>query len=753
MKSIKMKILSITIAVILVSMTTLLISGSLSTYSSTLTALEKSMNVAVDNASKIVQSQVNHYKALAIEFSFDETLTQYVAAGNETARTAVLNYASASAERQGLQFVKVTNSKGIDLDTGLDLSERDYYIEAKDTRVAVLSDPLARLDTGDLEIMVATPITKSGIFFGMIVIGIDPNIFCDLVAAMTVGEESDSKIINKDGYTIAYKDVEYVKNNYHCGQEAETDSKIKKIAEIESKLIQGERGFDTYYWNGIDGFVAYAPIPDTTLGVYITANKSEFVSNIYSSILVNVALGVVIMIIAAVIVLIFAKKISKPITLCADRLSLLAKGDLKSPVPQISSNDETKILASSTKEITDTLSFIIDNINDELREIGNGNFNLENNNSNEYYFGDFKPIPAAILQIRASLSDTLSNINISSDQVNAGADQVSMGSQSLAQGSTQQAASVKELADTIEIVSKKIEATAKDSQIAKEATESASKSLTKSNEYMEDMVNAMNDIIVKSKEIGNIIKVIDDIAFQTNILALNAAVEAARAGVAGRGFSVVADEVKNLASKSAKSAKDTEALIQDTIKVVKHGGEIASKTSSTIEEVFEKSKELTKIVDKIALASEEEAKAVKEITDGVEEIADVIQDNSATAEKSAAASEQLSGQAHILKDLVSHFKLMSEDFSDFKFDFGDNDDLDNSSDVLSENQEDFDFSEGMEENIEVDEVETFDDIQEIIEDEKKIPIEILMKSVFDDIPTNVEEPKDIYLGDDIDDKY
>jgi methyl-accepting chemotaxis protein len=182
----------------------------------------------------------------------------------------------------------------------------------------------------------------------------------------------------------------------------------------------------------------------------------------------------------------------------------------------------------------------------------------------------------------------------------------------------------------------------------------------KGSRQMENMFNAVDDINRANQGISKVIKAIDDIAFQTNILALNAAVEAARAGAAGKGFAVVAEEVRNLAAKSAESAKETAALIANSMEKAEVGTKIASDTSKSFEEIVNGVKESAEIISQITLSSEEQTDSISQINAAVGEVARVVQQNSATSEQSAAASEEMSGQATALEGLVSRFKLKTK---------------------------------------------------------------------------------------------
>lgn len=288
------------------------------------------------------------------------------------------------------------------------------------------------------------------------------------------------------------------------------------------------------------------------------------------------------------------------------------------------------------------------------KKIADGDLDVEINvDSND----EIGILAQAFSRMAESMNDAMSNINAGAEQVASGAQQLSDSSMVLAQGATEQASSIEQLTASLEEISSQTKMNAENANKANSLAENAQGNAIQGNMRMNEMLKAMDEINESSRNISKIIKVIDEIAFQTNILALNAAVEAARAGQHGKGFAVVAEEVRNLAARSANAAKETTDMIEGSIKKVEGGTKIANLTADELNKIVDGIGKVANLVSDIAVASNEQASAIEQVNLGVMQVSDVVQSNSATSEESAAASEELAGMAELMKEQVTQFKL------------------------------------------------------------------------------------------------
>ena len=403
--------------------------------------------------------------------------------------------------------------------------------------------------------------------------------------------------------------------------------------------------------NGLDAIIATAA--DNALKFKNTAMESASASRMVLCFIFGAAFMLTILMLG-----ILRKRIISPIYVLLESAEKIEQGNLEEEIPYVS-RDEFGELADSFRQIQASLKDVIMDVKANLERMGGNDFCVE---IHANYRGEFEMIRESMEAISDYLSMALLRINESADQVAGGSDQVAAGAQMLSQGATQQASSVEELAATINELTSHVAQNADSASNATRTAKEVKDYAVESGKRMAEMLEAISNISDRSKEIGKIIKTIEDIAFQTNILALNAAVETARAGEAGKGFAVVADEVRNLAGKSAEASNNTAEMIKESLKAVENGAAIADETAQSLKNVVEGVQGITQAIEDISASSGEQASSLSQVTIGIDQISSVVQTTSATAEESAASSEELSDQARKLKELVGQFRLKKAQF-------------------------------------------------------------------------------------------
>lgn len=607
---------------------------------STTQALIKSVKEASELASNKVTMTIDHYKSLAADI-------QVYNSSFKPTKVEMKKYVETLRGNYGVDAIQVLDKNGVSILDGKSYADNNAFVQAKSLG-SFLSDPIVSGEDATFDLAVYSPDCS-------VLITLPYATFGDIIAETKMGNTGSTYILNNKGAKVAHNDFSLVLKQQNNLEDVKKDPKLyKTVAELETRMTKGESDFGFYTWKGDGKFGSYNAIEGTNgWSINVTALTSEFMAQVKTSIIQLSVVGIISILIAIFLMLRIANRIVIPVSEILGAIEEMEKGNLQFEV-SIAKDNEIGKMSNSVKHLGVVFQAMISDISHVLGEIARGNLTVK---SNAEYVGDFQEIHDSMEQIVAKFNETVGNIKVSAQQVASGSNQVSSGAQALSQGTTQQAASIMDLSLIIKEIADKNKVNSEDAQIANELSQESGKDVMAGNEYMKEMMEAMEEITNKSGEIGKIIKTIDDIAFQTNILALNAAVEAARAGTAGKGFAVVADEVRNLAQKSAEAAKNTTQLIEDSVTAVQKGTKIADNTAKALSSIVEKVVQVNERITKIAEASAEQTVAVNQVTLSVDQISAVVQTNSATSEESAAASEELSGQAEILKDLVSYFKI------------------------------------------------------------------------------------------------
>ena len=595
-----------------------------------------------------VQKSLNLFYARVESLSRNQAVTKTT--GTPEERDVILTQLGKNNDFVGLSII---DAQGKSL-MGIDLSERDYFKKAM-AGETYISSPLTLAGTEDTVLMVATKVNHTDGSEGVLAASLASETFSEIVSNITIGESGYAYIVDNKGTIIAHKNQDRVLSQTNYLELAKTDESYASLGAMTQEIMAGGTGVYEVDIQGQKFSVAYEPIPDTEgWSICVLAKNSEMLNTLYSSIAITLAMILVFILAAALLAVRIANPIAKPIIAISKRMQALAAGDLHTEIPAVKAKDEIGVLAQSFGDTVENLNGYIGEISYILNGLEKGDCTLE---TQQNYYGDFVDIRDSLNGISGNLSGILSAIREAANQVATGAEQVASGAQALSAGTTEQAATVEELNASIASIAEQAEKNSESVRSATAYVEQADQEVVKSNEHMQQFNVAMREIADSSQEISKITKLVDDIAFQTNILALNAAVEAARAGNAGKGFAVVADEVRNLAAKSAEAARQTAGLIQKSSLSVSQGERLAEETQKLLANVAEKSRKVEGAIYTIEEASNQQAQAISQVNQGLEQVAGVVQTNAATAEESSASSEEMAAQAEALQNEVAKFKL------------------------------------------------------------------------------------------------
>jgi len=540
---------------------------------------------------------------------------------------------------------------------GWKASERGWYrLAMADTNSAGITPLYIDTATGDLCITAVHAVKIDGAVIGVVGIDILVNVLQDIVFAASTDSSSYSMLLDSNGDIFIHPNKEFAPT---AKGEFNNLGTIMNgtFSELWKQMLISDGSYQFRDSDGSQKYFSSSTLAATGWKMASVLPVRIVTQPIRTVTIVVVIITIVILALAALLILLFVSRmISKPLVLLSAFMKKAGTvGDLS-----ISAEDKAIIGKYSNVQdeigqtISNAASFVnhVTKISNDLEAVAGGDLSLELD-----ILSDKDTMGTSLKDMTDNLNHMFGDINSAASQVSTGAKQVADGALSLAQGSTEQAASVQQLSSSISEISGKTKENADMAMKAASLATTIMQNAEKGSQQMDEMMAAVRDINTASQNISKVIKVIDDIAFQTNILALNAAVEAARAGQHGKGFAVVAEEVRNLASKSAEAAKETGDMIQNSMAKADLGSHIAEDTATSLREIVTGISESSMLVAEIARSSDEQAVGISQVNVGIDQVAQVVQNTSATAEQSAAAAQEMSSQSDLLQRLITQFKL------------------------------------------------------------------------------------------------
>jgi len=528
----------------------------------------------------------------------------------------------------------------------LDPTTRGWWTQAVSQGALVYTDPYVDFATGQMIVSLAEPLEIKG-EQAVLLADITIDKLVELVDGISSGGVGEAFLLSADGSVLTHADPELLP-----GGEGMTVLSDVVAIDLDAPGVQRIKDLD-----GTAKYVDIAAIDRTGWRLGVTQPVAAITSQIVQNLLIDILLSVVLLAAALVLLSARIRRLLSPLGGLKDSLVRLSQGDFSARVEAGDREDEIGVLQSAAAELNETLTSLVQEMDRVLGRMAACDLTAWDIRP---YPGDFNKLTNSVNDILGILRQLITQVQNASTEVTSGAEQVSGNAQALARCSIEQTGSIQRLAGDASNISQSLSRTAQYARSAQSGTTSTYENIRQCSAHMAQLMQAISLINEKSAEVSRVIKAIEDIAFQTNLLALNASVEAARAGAAGKGFAVVAEEVRSLANKSGEAAQSTTALIQETVQAVANGSALSQNTEQSLRRVVDDAQAVLDAVTQISAATAEQAESVRHMTESIDAISAVVQTSAASAKEFAGTSQEMSGQAAVLKQLVGRFQLRGE---------------------------------------------------------------------------------------------
>ena len=563
-----------------------------------------------------------------------------------TNRTAVLEEAATIYELYTIALYDLSGNLLQGTKDAPETLDSDFFALLQETDNLTTSSDTVFQD--NLGITMGMPVKENG-ETSMYVVGVYKyDAINDIISSINLGKNGMAYMANHEGIVTGHPDQSLVLEGHTLSQISDGND------DAISRITTDETGSTEFPIDGKKMLVAFSPIRGTQWSLVIQVPKSDYNHLINRAMLVAVLLTLAVLVLSILIVLRLARSISRPVKSVTNRMVSLSDGDLHTETVSVQTEDELGIMAKTLNDTVESVNQYISDIQQVLTQIADGNLGVE---PQVDYKGDFILIRDSLASIVQSMNETISGFRSAAVRLAEMAEELSGQSGQLHQASLEQHQSAATLVDEVNQAKERLADVTESSSQTRAKTEEITQCIQRANAQMSALSGAMNDINSNAHEITKIAKAIEDISFQTNILALNASVEAARAGSAGSGFAVVANEVQNLAVKSAEAAQSATEMISNTLAIIQTGVGLNADTASSLDAISDVSAQISSISDQLVVAVEGQANALSTMEERIDAISAITDRNLQSSEGTSKASQLLANEAEKLQAQVKNFVL------------------------------------------------------------------------------------------------